>query len=107
MADGLPNDADVSQYFASVNDKLALALTEGKATLRTFHITVDGGDVLSADATGKLTADQLTAAKGTNVGYTWGGFFTAAEGGDPVTAETVFTGDTTIYPRWTECTAHE
>ena len=35
-------------------------------------------------------------------GYFFLGWFTAAEGGDEVTAETVVTGDVTLYAHWTE-----
>ena len=37
----------------------------------------------------------------TREGYTFTGWFTAAEGGDAVTAETVVTADMTIYADWT------
>ncbi len=38
----------------------------------------------------------------TRDGYTFVGWFTAADGGTQITTETVFTEDTTVYAHWTE-----
>lgn len=65
-------------------------------------VTFDAGegktDIASArtDKDGKVA--ELPAA--TRDGYTFEGWFTAAEGGDAVTAETVFDKDTTVYAHW-------
>ena len=77
------------------------------ATVETRALLLDVNDGQTA-ATEKLVAD------GYAVGYlpvpVWGGegnyrflgWFTAAEGGDAVTAETVVTGDMTLYAHWGE-----
>lgn len=48
------------------------------------------------------SAGELPAPSKT--GYLFQGWFTAASGGNEVTAETVITGDITIYAQWTEAT---
>ncbi|MGN1004630.1 MAG: S-layer homology domain-containing protein [Oscillospiraceae bacterium] len=71
--------------------------------IRTPIVTFDanGGTVesapLSTGTDGKLA--ELPAP--TRDGYTFDGWFTAAEGGDKITVETVFTGDTTLHAHWT------
>ena len=69
--------------------------------------TVDGGIAAvtrTTGAGGKL-ASLPTAARTANTGataaYTFDGWFTAAEGGEQVTADTVFTADATVYAHWT------
>ena len=46
---------------------------------------------------GKLTILPLP----TRGGYTFDGWYTAADGGEKITAETVFTADATVYAHWT------
>ena len=65
-------------------------------------VTFDAGegkaDIASVrtDKDGKLA--ELPSA--TRDGYTFEGWFTAAEGGDAVTADTVFDKDTTVFAHW-------
>lgn len=65
-------------------------------------VTFDAGEgkadaeIARTDKDGKL-AELPGAARD---GYTFEGWFTAAEGGDAVTAETVFDKDTTVYAHW-------
>ena len=65
-------------------------------------VTFDAGEGKSdaetarADKDGKL-AELPTAARD---GYTFEGWFTAAEGGEAVTADTVFDKDTTVFAHW-------
>lgn len=65
-------------------------------------VTFDAGEgkvdaeTARTDKDGKLA--ELPAA--VRDGYTFEGWFTAAEGGDAVTAETVFDKDTTVYAHW-------
>ena len=65
-------------------------------------MTFDAGEGKSdaetarADKDGKL-AELPTAARD---GYTFEGWFTAAEGGEAVTADTVFDKDTTVFAHW-------
>lgn len=56
--------------------------------------TLEGGLGLLGNANG-LTWPE-------NDGYASSGWFTAAEGGDEVTADTVVTGDMTLYAHWVE-----
>lgn len=67
-----------------------------------YVVTFDpnGGSVNVTSATtsnGKLTS--LPTA--TRSGYTFNGWYTAATGGTKVTADTIFTANTTIYAQWT------
>ncbi|MGN1415428.1 MAG: InlB B-repeat-containing protein, partial [Oscillospiraceae bacterium] len=52
----------------------------------------------TADEEGKLTEAQLAAP--TRKDYVFMGWYDAKEGGKKVTADTVFTEDTTIYAQW-------
>ena len=65
-------------------------------------LDVNGGNaleesVLIPDAEGKLSSLPTP----TYSGYTFNGWFTMAAGGEQVTADTVFTQDSTIYAQWT------
>ena len=65
-------------------------------------LDVNGGNaleksVLIPDAEGKLPSLPTP----TRSGYTFSGWFTAASGGEQVTADTVFSQDSTIYAQWT------
>lgn len=65
-------------------------------------VTFDAGEgktdakTTRTDKDGKL-AELPTAARD---GYTFEGWFTAAEGGEAVTADTVFDKDTTVFAHW-------
>ncbi|MGI6206235.1 MAG: S-layer homology domain-containing protein [Anaerovoracaceae bacterium] len=72
------------------------------ATAAGYTITLDpnGGTVSPATMTtvdNKLSGSLPLAIRG---GYIFDGWFTAAKGGTQITADTVFTGDTTIYAQW-------
>lgn len=75
---------------------------EGHEIVLVRKVTFDAGegkaDIASVrtDKDGKL-AELPTA---TRDGYTFEGWFTAAEGGDAVTADTVFDKDTTVFAHW-------
>ena len=66
--------------------KVTFDAGEGKADAETARTDKDG----------KL-AELLGAVRD---GYTFEGWFTAAEGGDAVTADTVFDKDTTVFAHW-------
>ena len=66
--------------------KVTFDAGEGKADVETARTDKDG----------KL-AELPNAARD---GYTFEGWFTAAEGGDAVTADTVFDKDTTVFAHW-------
>lgn len=55
---------------------------------------------LTTDENGKL--NSLPTA--TRTDYTFDGWFTVADNGNKITAETVFTADTTVYAHWTKNT---
>ena len=65
-------------------------------------VTFDAGEgkvdaeTVRTDKDGKVA--ELPSA--TRDGYTFEGWFTAAEGGDSVTADTVFDKDTTVFAHW-------
>lgn len=77
---------------------------QGKAheIVLVHKVTFDAGEgkadaeTARTDKDGKL-AELPNAARD---GYTFEGWFTAAEGGDAVTADTVFDKDTTIFAHW-------
>lgn len=77
---------------------------QGKAheIVLVHKVTFDAGEgkadaeIARTDKDGKLA--ELPAA--VRDGYTFEGWFTAAEGGDAVTADTVFDKDTTVYAHW-------
>lgn len=64
----------------------------------TFHAN---GGVNSAASVRTVNGKLTLPAEPTREGCKFDGWFTAAEGGDPVTADTVFTADATIYAHWT------
>lgn len=70
----------------------------------TVTFNSNGGTTTPASAktneSGKLEALPTT----TRNGYTFDGWFTAAENGEKITADTVFTKDTTVFAHWTRNT---
>ncbi len=57
-------------------------------------------DTATTNKDGRLTELPIP----TYDGYTFNGWYTAADGGEAVTEETVFTSDTTVYAHWTKTT---
>lgn len=82
----------------------AKVVPQGKAheIVLVHKVTFDAGEgkadaeTARTDKDGKL-AELPNAARD---GYTFEGWFTAAEGGDAVTADTVFDKDTTVFAHW-------
>ena len=82
----------------------AKVVPQGKAheIVLVHKVTFDAGEgkadaeTARTDKDGKL-AELPDAARD---GYTFAGWFTAAEGGDAVTADTVFDKDTTVFAHW-------
>ena len=72
----------------------------------TYTVTFDAnGGTLSGAATAETGTDgKLSALPGdpSRSGYTFNGWYTANPGGEKVTLETVFSGDTTVYAQWTK-----
>lgn len=98
----------VEEFDSSVSNSLTVEVEQFD-----FHIKYGGikSSVTFEPNGGTLTpATAVTNADGTldslptptRDGYTFTGWFTAAEGGTAVTTETVFTEDTTVYAHWTE-----
>ncbi len=103
------SDSNVSKYFSSPYDYIKIAYRDGEAVKTYYYnITYDanGGScsvqTVSADASDKLAS----LAVPTRDGYSFVGWFTEENGGVQITADTVFTNDTTIYAHWT-CIDHD
>ena len=104
-------DQEYGYFFVSdtANGPMAYQILKFDATsvskqIASFSVKLDvnGGDaleesVLIPDAEGKLPSLPTP----TRSGYTFSGWFTAASGGEQVTADTVFSQDSTIYAQWT------
>ncbi len=78
--------------------------TKEASYVLTFN--ANGGSVSPATAAigsdGKVSAGNMPVP--TREGYTFAGWYTALSGGTRITPDTVFTGNTTAYARWTENT---
>lgn len=97
-------ETNAADYFVPGEGRRAKVEQSGdELVLRLLRVDVDGVTHYPGYTTGKLTAADLAAPTETRVGYLWDGWYTAEEGGDKVTADTVFTDDATLYPRWTAC----
>ncbi len=93
-----------------ISESMTYAVTVEKITAppaQKFTITFDptdgtlsGGTTAETDEDGRLS-DLPTP---TRSGYTFGGWFTAAEGGERVSASWVYTEDTKLYAHWTKQT---
>ena len=73
------------------------------AEIYTVSFDINGGNTLfpgtlNTDADGKLSVLLTPTRSGS---YRFNGWFTEVSGGTPVTTNTVFTADTTIYAHWT------
>ncbi|MBR5897352.1 MAG: InlB B-repeat-containing protein, partial [Lachnospiraceae bacterium] len=64
----------------------------------TFDANGGAVDIASSTTNSQFKLDSLPTPA--FEGYTFKGWFTSAEGGNEVTADTVFTKDETIYARW-------
>lgn len=77
---------------------------QGKAheIVLVHKVTFDAGEGKADAETARTDKDGKLAELPNAVrdGYTFEGWFTAAEGGDAVTADTVFDKDTTVYAHW-------
>ena len=68
----------------------------------TVTFNANGGTVTPATAATNEDGKLTTLPTPTRDGYTFDGWYTAADGGEKITAETVFTADATVYAHWTE-----
>jgi uncharacterized repeat protein (TIGR02543 family) len=92
--DNLPNVSGAVTFYAHF-------ATTAKKYIITWN--ANGGacatELTRVDATGSATVGELPSASKT--GYDYAGWFTDAEGGDEVTAETIVTGHVTYYAHYT------
>ena len=67
-------------------------------------VTFDANGGSCSTSTAKTGADKklVTLPDATRDGYTFDGWYTAADGGDKISTSTVFDSDITIYAHWTE-----
>lgn len=70
----------------------------------TYTVTFDanGGSVTPAGVEAGEDGKPASLPTPTREGYTFDGWFTAADGGEKVTTDTVFEQNTTIYAHWTK-----
>ena len=82
----------------------AKVVPQGKAheIVLVHKVTFDAGEGKADAETARTDKDGKLAELPNAVrdGYTFEGWFTAAEGGDAVTADTVFDKDTTVFAHW-------
>ena len=82
----------------------AKVVPQGKAheIVLVHKVTFDAGEGKADAETARTDKDGKLAELPDAVreGYTFEGWFTAAEGGDAVTADTVFDKDTTVFAHW-------
>lgn len=73
----------------------------------TYTVTFDpnGGTVTPATATTGEDGKLASWPTPTREGYTFKGWYTAAEGGSQVTTNAIFIDDTTLYAQWTQNSA--
>ena len=85
---------------ASTTSSVA-SVTVTQAVPTEYTITFDAAGGTVDPASGVTTGGKLTSLPTpTRSSYTFAGWYTAAEGGDPVTTDTLFTGNGTIYAHW-------
>lgn len=92
-----------SDYFKSPYSTCIVAKSNGEVLLRRIMLTFDanGGtcDTSNASVNDDLKASDLPEAE--REGFSFDGWFTARDGGDKITTDTVFNSDTTLYAHWT------
>lgn len=95
------------EYFDYLNENLLDGVViDSDGTHCLFNIkfdanggTLSGEGTMTTDANGKLTSALPTASLS---GYHFDGWYTATSGGKKITADTVFTEDTTVYAQWSK-----
>ncbi len=87
-------------YAVTVEEITAPPAQKFTITFNPTDGTLSGGTTAETDENGRLS-DLPTP---TRSGYTFGGWFTAAEGGERVSASRIYTEDTKLYAHWTKNT---
>ena len=81
----------------------ACAMLYAAWTPNKYKVTLNANDGEEASVVEVEYGTEVgTIATPTRTGYTFAGWFTAAEGGDPVDGETSVTGDMELFAQWTE-----
>lgn len=83
-------------------DTVTMTHAEQEADGYTITFDANGGSVTPASAVTQEDGTLSSLPTPTRSGYTFRGWYTAASGGEEVTADYVFAADTTIYARWDE-----
>ena len=78
-----------------------LEITYYEVPMVTLTLNATGGEIEESSITVKKDCPVESLPIPTRVGYMFVGWFTAAEGGEEVTSDTVVTGDMTLYAHWT------
>ena len=96
------DDMEYDSFYGNGNDGIELHYYTDVPVLDLTTVTFDagGGDVDEAERNvqkGSVIGELPSAVRD---GYTFLGWFTAAEGGDEVTAETVVNADMALYAHW-------
>ena len=92
-----------SDYFKSPYSLCTITQSDsGEALLRLFKITFDanGGACDTADTDVNDDGKASVLPEAVWEGYTFDGWFTAENGGEKITNDTVFTDDATLYAHW-------
>ena len=86
-----------------VTTKVEVVFYGDEPNFYTVGFDVNDGDALSEDERSIIEGRAIGSLPvPTKSGYAFLGWFTAAEGGTQVTADTVVTGDMTVYAHWAE-----
>jgi uncharacterized repeat protein (TIGR02543 family) len=88
-------------FDVALNSANQLVATVTKAI---FDITFNpnGGSVSPTNAETEYDGKLANLPTPTRSGFTFNGWFTSATGGVQITTDTTFSGDSTVYARWTE-----
>ncbi len=100
-------------YFCQVTNTLSGETAFEISEIASVTVTEVGTEeyIITFDAAGGVCSVASAVTAGgklsslptpTREGYTFDGWFTAASGGTEVTTSTAFTGDGTVYARWTQ-----
>ena len=79
-----------------------LEITYYEVPMVTLTLNATGGEIEESSITIKKDCPVESLPIPTRDGYMFVGWFTAAEGGEEVTSDTVVTGDMTLYAHWRE-----
>lgn len=99
-------EKDPSDYFKSPYGVCTVAESDDEALLRRFMITfnANGGSCETSDTSVNLAGRVLQLPNAKLENHSFLGWFTAADSGEKVTADTVFDNDIVLYAHWSECT---